>query len=170
MASYDEGKREIVEWVRKNFPKGSTCLDVGACDGKWADLLGDHLVMDAVEIFLPYITRHELTRKYRHVHHGDIANYPYIYYDLVIFGDVIEHMDVETARAVLEYAAYHCTDMVVGVPYLYRQGELNGNPYERHIQYDLTEKIFAERYPGMEMLLRAKSDYAYYHLIPPGSK
>ena len=36
MGSYDYGKTEIVEWVKENFPKGSTCLDVGACDGKWA--------------------------------------------------------------------------------------------------------------------------------------
>ena len=39
MSSYDYGKPEICAWVRKHFPRSSTILDVGACDGKWRRLL-----------------------------------------------------------------------------------------------------------------------------------
>lgn len=170
MASYDEGKQEIVEWIRKNFPRGSTCLDVGACDGKWKDLLGDYLIMDAVEIWWPNIEGHELARKYRKVIHMDIADYAYPFYDLIIFGDVIEHMDVTKAQKVLSYAAEHSRDMVVGVPYKYKQGALYGNPNEEHIQDDLTGDIMAERYPNLELILQARGDYGYYHGRPPYRK
>ena len=100
MGSYNEGKLEVVEWVKQNFPKGSTCLDVGACDGKWWKLLGDYLKMDAVEIFQPNIAIHDLKRKYNKVFYGDIFGLEYEHYDLIIFGDVLEHMTVEKAQAV----------------------------------------------------------------------
>ena len=50
MGSFSKGKDEAVKWIRENFEQGATCLDVGACNGKWYDLLGDHLIMDAVEV------------------------------------------------------------------------------------------------------------------------
>ena len=168
MASYDIGKAEVVEYIKAHFPAGSTCLDVGACDGKWYDLLGDYLVMDAVEIFKPNIVHHGLTDKYRRVFGVDIDSLAYVSYDLIIFGDVIEHMTVDKAQRVLGYARNRCKDMIIGVPWLYPQGELYGNPYEIHLQADLTEELFNERYPGYEKLLGFKN-YFYFHLpTPPG--
>ena len=123
MASLDDGKELIVSWIKGNFPKGSTCLDVGPCDGKWHNLLGDYLVMDAVEIFQPNIENHKLCNKYRNVFNDDVDNLRYEWYDLIIFGDVIEHMTVEKAQRVLDYAIPRCKDMVVAVPYHFHQDE-----------------------------------------------
>lgn len=162
MASTDKGKLEIVQWIHNHVPRGSTCLDVGACDGKWADLLRNWLRLDGVEIYAPNIWRNNLTDKYRMVFGDDIEEYKYNWYDLIIFGDVIEHMDVEKAQRVLEYAKSRCHDMIIGVPYKYQQGALYGNPYEVHIQDDLTEEIFCSRYPGYEKIW-ACYDYAYWH-------
>lgn len=161
MGSYDFGKDEIVAWVKDNFPKGATCLDVGACDGKWSRLLGDYLLMDAVEIFPKNIIDHNLTEKYRNAFCGDVKDLEYEWYDLIIFGDVIEHMTVENAQKVLEYARPRCKDMIVAVPYLYSQGAEYGNPWEVHIQNDLTHEIFNERYKGFKPLI-ANNEYAYY--------
>ena len=162
MGSYNEGKDEVVRWVKERFKKGATCLDVGACDGKWYDLLGDYLAMDAVEVFLPNIDKHNLRDKYRMVYGVDIEYLPYKWYDLIIFGDVIEHMSVEKAQKVLKYAYPRCEDMVVAVPFLYTQGEIYGNPWEVHIQNDLTVENFSERYKGFEILTRPVWEYAYY--------
>lgn len=162
MASYNCGKDEMVAWVKENFPKGSTCLDVGACDGKWWRLLGDYLKMDAVEIFTPNVVKHDLESKYNQVFNMDVADLEYKYYDLIIFGDVIEHMTTAKAQKVLDYAYPRCKDMIIGVPYMYSQDAIYGNPWEVHIQNDLTPEIFAERYPEYRKLLRAASDYAYY--------
>lgn len=163
MGSYNEGKLEVVEWVKQRFPKGSICLDVGACDGKWFNLLGDYLAMDAVEIFLPNIDKNGLRNKYRMVYGVDIACLPYKWYDIIIFGDVLEHMSVEKAQAVLKYAEPRCKDIIIGIPFLYTQGAIYGNPWEEHIQNDLTPELFDERYPGYEVIVRPMNEYCYYH-------
>lgn len=165
MASYSDGKKEVCEWIRQNFPKGTTCLDVGACDGVWHDLLGDYLKMDACEIYAPNIEEHNLRNKYGYVFSGDIADYLYgnNLYDIIIFGDVIEHMGVLKAQQVLRYAHSRCKDMIIAVPYLYPQGELYGNKYERHVQSELTEHIFRLRYPDYEILHKPNDYYCYWH-------
>ena len=164
MASYDYGKIEIVNYIYQHFAPGSTCLDVGACDGKWARLLKHYLTMDAVEIWKPNIIECGLAARYRNVFNMDIADLEYKWYDLIIFGDVIEHMTVENAQKVIDYARGRCRDMIIGVPFQYPQSEIYGNPYERHIQDDLTAEIFDERYPGFEVLIQPLRNYAYYHL------
>lgn len=163
MASYDYGKEEILNWIRRTFQKGDTCLDVGACDGKWAHLLDGYLRIDACEIFEPNIIQHNLAALYRQVYHADIVDLMYRHYDLIIFGDVIEHMSVERAQQAIAYALPRCRDLIVGVPYLYAQGELYGNKWERHIQADLTPERFAERYPDLKLLYDTGRQYAYYH-------
>lgn len=162
MASLNAGKSEMINWVKKIFPSGATCLDVGACDGKWAELLGDYLNMDAIEIFKPNITKNKLKQKYRNVYNLDICDYEYRWYDLIIFGDVIEHMTVSDAQNVLRYAAPRCKDMIVAVPYLWSQPAIYGNKWEEHIQNDLTDEIFNIRYPGFERII-GYNDYGYYH-------
>ena len=160
MSSYDYGKPEICAWVRKHFPRSSTILDVGACDGKWRRLLPEYPNMDAVEAFEPNLQN---LQGYRDVFHADICNFSYSWYDLVILGDIVEHLSVEAAQNELEYARDRCRDMIVAVPFLYKQDAIYGNPYEVHIQDDLTPENFAERYPGFEVLLRARDNYCYYH-------
>lgn len=165
MASYEYGKAEIDNWIREHFPRGASCLDVGACDGKWSDMLRDYLIMDACEVWIPNIKDHDLQHKYRRVYNCSIQRMTYDRYDLIIFGDVIEHMEVSVAQFVLKIARHRCTDMIVAVPFLYPQDELYGNPYERHIQDDLTAEIFAERYEGFEEILNL-GNYCYYHIAP----
>lgn len=158
MASYELGKTEVCEWARNKFPANSTVLDVGACDGKWRRLLPEY-TMDACEIFPPNAYR---LSAYRNVYIEDILNLKYVWYDLIIFGDVIEHMSTEDAQAVLEYAKPRCTDMIVSVPYHYAQDELYGNKYEIHLQPDLDELTFYRRY-GAYSTIWSDGKYCYYH-------
>ena len=162
MGSLNDGKDFIIEWIKKNFPQGATCLDVGACDGRWKSMTGDYLAMDAVEIFEPNVEQYRLKDKYRDVFTGDIADFHYDWYDLIIFGDVIEHMTVEKAQAVLNYARTRCSDMIIAVPYLYPQDAVYGNPWEKHIQDDLTREVFDRRYPGFRLICKPSENYAYY--------
>ena len=163
MSSYSEGKTEIVDFLKRNFSSGATCLDVGACDGKWNGLLGDYFTMDAVEAFKPNVIKNDLINKYRNIYVGDITTYRYDWYDVIIFGDVIEHLTVDHAQEVLKYACSHSWEVIIGVPMCYSQGKIYGNPYEVHIQDDLTERIFKKRYPGFIPLIKPKRDYVYYH-------
>ena len=81
-------------------PTPQRVLDVGPGYGKYGVLLREYLdptpVIDAVEAWLPYIHDHGLEGIYREVmwcraediHDDDLATY-----DLVMMGDVIEHME-----------------------------------------------------------------------------
>ena len=161
MPSLDVGKNEVCEWIRKNFKTDARILDVGACDGKWKQLLREYENMDAVEIWEPNCIA--ISHMYKNTFHKNIADFNYDHYDLIIFGDVIEHMDVQTAQKVIAYAKTHCKDMIVAVPFQYPQGELYGNPWEKHLQPDLTAEIFAERYPDLEVLHDTGARYCFYH-------
>lgn len=166
MSSFYTGKEEIINWIKNNFSSECICLDVGACDGMYAWLLERHFKMiDAVEVFEPNIKEHHLKALYDNVYNADIRNFEYGYYDLIIFGDVIEHMSVEDAQKVLEYAKTKCKDMIVAIPYMLIQEEVFDNPYEVHIQDDLTPGLFHERYHGFEPLF-IFDEYGYYHLRP----
>lgn len=157
MSSYTYGKDEVCAWIRENFTPDATVLDVGACDGLWRRLLPEY-TMDAVEAYAPNMAR--LTG-YRAAIQADIMDYRFKWYDLIIFGDVLEHLTVEDAQALLKYSFPRCRDMIVAVPFLYPQGAIYGNPYEVHRQPDLTPAVFAERYPGLEPLIMFDG-YAYY--------
>lgn len=159
MPSLDIGKDAVCEYIRKKFKK-AVILDVGACDGKWKKLLPEY-TMDAVDAWEPNCIA--CAPFYRSTFHKDIADFQYEKYDLIIFGDVIEHMDVPTAQRVIEYAFPRCTDLIVAVPFLYPQDAIYGNPWEVHKQPDLTAEIFAERYPGLEVLHDTGENYCFYH-------
>lgn len=161
MASYPYGKDKVVEWVRKNFPKESTVLDVGPCDGMWKLLLPEYEDMDAVEIFPPNADR--CKPLYRNVFCADIAEFEYDWYDLIIMADVLEHMSVEKAQEVLRYAWNRCKDFIVALPFQLPQEAIYGNPWEFHVQADLTASRVRERYPELAVLHDAGWCYCYYH-------
>ena len=160
MGSWNIGKKEAVEWIRTTVPKTAEILDVGACDGKWRNLLQDYPKMDGVEVFKPNADK--IAWAYRKMFNVNIEDFHYKHYGLVIFGDMIEHMTVESAQKTLKYAEEHADYILVVVPFNYEQGALYGNEHEVHIQSDLTPKLFNERYPGFEVLIRPHQDYCYY--------
>lgn len=161
MASLDIGKAEAVAWIKEHYQRGASCLDVGACGGRWWRLVGDYLTMDAVEIFEPYVKTGKLYKKYKNVFIADIRGFEYEHYDLIIFGDVLEHMSVEDAQKVIRYAWNRCDNMLIAVPYGWKQGAIHGNPHEVHIQDDLTPELFDSRYPGFTPIYQTDL-YAYY--------
>lgn len=160
--SYDVGKVEITKMLKQGFTTGSTCLDVGAGMGTYYWLLGEHFKMDAVEVFPDFIDKYGLDEIYDHVFNVNIKDLRYKWYDFIIFGDVIEHMTVEDAQQVIQYALPRCHDLLVAVPYELEQDAIEDNEYEIHLQPDLTKEIMEERYPYLELILDC-GYYGYYH-------
>ncbi len=160
--SYEYFKEDIKRYIKARFKKDSKVLDVGAGEGTYYNLLGDYFTdMDAVEVFEPNIINFELEKKYKKVYNTDIKEFKYDYYDLIIFGDIIEHLNIKDAKKVLKYAYNRCYEMIVAVPYEYEQDEVDGNVYEIHKQPDLTPEIVLKRYPMLKLL--CKNDlYGYY--------
>ena len=165
MSSHTLGKAFALDWIIENTPKTGACLDVGACDGVWGRQLrerGHFEKLDAVEVFEPNIDGHNLRSIYDTVYPEDIRTFKYkTKYDLVILGDVLEHMTVEQAQAVLKNARRHASRILAAVPFMYRQGAIYGNPYEKHIQDDLTRQNVRERFPELTPLIEF-DNYGYY--------
>lgn len=161
-SSYSYFKNEIKDYLTERFEKIATILDVGAGEGTYYYLLNNYFKnIDAVEVFQPNIDNFELEKKYRNVFDIDICYFKYDYYDIIIFGDIIEHLDIKEAQEVLKYAYNRCDEMIVALPYQYEQGIEEDNIYEIHKQADLTPEIVEERYPMLQLLY--KNDlYGYY--------
>lgn len=160
--SYDFFKKDVKLYIMSKFKSDAIILDVGAGEGTYYNLLHDiYKNIDAVEVFKPNIDNYKLEEKYNKVYYSDIKDLKYDYYDLIIFGDIIEHLEIKEAQKVLEYADKHCKEMIVAVPYELEQGIAEDNIYEIHKQADLTPKIVLERYPMLKLLY--KNDlYGYY--------
>lgn len=158
--SYPYGKTEVKEFLLKYLQPKMNILDVGSGGGTYYKLLGPTYQWEAVEIWHPSA---EYCRQfYSQVYEEDITKFSYNKnYDLIIFGDVLEHLPVSEAQKVLQEAEKHTHFILVAVPYLLRQGPLDGNKAEIHIQPDLTPEIFEERYPNFQTIWQSPQ-YGYY--------
>ena len=160
--SYGFYKSEIKEYLKSKFKENIKILDVGAGCGTYYDLLSDYFrYIDAVEVFKPNIVNYNLKQKYHRVYNSDIKDFKYDFYDVIIFGDIIEHLDTNEAQDVLNYAYTRCKEMIVAVPYELEQGIEEDNVFEIHKQADLTPKIMKERYPMLKELY-SNELYGYY--------
>lgn len=160
--SYGFYKEEIKNYLVSKFKGNAKVLDVGAgCGTYWNLLHRYYATIDAVEVYKPNIEKYKLKDKYHKVYNIDITQFKYDKYDIIIFGDIIEHLEIKDAQNVLKYAYNNCKEMIVAVPYQLEQDEVDGNIYEIHKQDDLTDEIIKERYPYLKLLY--KNDlYGYY--------
>lgn len=146
----------IPEYVKKLSEKHwkLTILDVWAWAGKRAKLLKDHYALiDAVEIFGPYIEEFKLDELYSEIYNIDIMDFDpeeFGSYDLVILWDILEHLSIHNAQILIERLKKARADVFVMVPFETEQWECYDNIYETHLQPDLTEEVMDERYPELE--------------------
>jgi hypothetical protein len=149
--SFDFYNKEVLNIVCLLAPNGKI-LEVGPGCGKYGKELKKSFPdgIDAIEIFESYIERFNLESVYRKIYIGDVRNVCLESddYEIVIMGDVIEHMLIKDAQAVIKTFSKANCGIIAMVPYLYPQDECFDNPHEAHIQPDLTEEIFLQRYPG----------------------
>ena len=162
--SYKYYKKDVKKYLIDKFPEDARILDVGAGCGTYYNLLHDYFTENsfhAVEVFYPNIKNYDLDSKYKAIYCVDIKDFEYDFYNIIIFGDIIEHLTVEEAQQVLKYAYDRCDEMIVAVPYEMEQGIAEDNVYEIHKQPDLTPENMLERYPMLKLLVKNKK-YGYY--------
>ena len=147
--SSDENREYVLDIV-SNIICPDSILDVGAGSGTYSDLLRktiDPMRFDAIEVWDPYIRQFDLTKKYDHVYQVDVREFHLFRYDLVIFGDVLEHMSLEQAKDVWGRAAQQAAWGMISSPIVhYPQGAMFDNPFEVHVQDHLTaDQIVQEK-------------------------
>lgn len=145
--SVSEGKAETYQWVLHNIDKDAQILDVGPGKGIYGVNLRSmgYSHIDAVEIEESYVQRFGQRAIYRDVFVADARSWEPVHdYDLVIFGDVLEHMPLIDALLLLnKYRHSYC---VVSVPWMYKQGAAGGIEAERHYQDQLTPASVNKHY------------------------
>lgn len=141
----------------------SIVIDIGAGTGQKSDLLRRFTKQIVwVEVFHPYVEQYNTKSKYDVLIEDDIMNvYKDIVGDVWIFGDVLEHLSVENAQEIISYLKDKWVVIYVQVPYMYPQDEAFGNKYEIHLQPDITEEVFNERYPWFKLLSRDTEVWLY---------
>ena len=148
-----QGKDVALAWFEKIAPR--TVVDIGAGAGTYAKLMRDtpeRIVTGAGELaqrvwrdqwtaiegWAPYVDDFGLNDLYDEVIVSDARRLNWLSYraDLVIAGDVLEHMERDDARRLIKRIKQGAHNLIVSIPVLHLpQGAVNGNPYERHIDH-----------------------------------
>jgi hypothetical protein len=140
----------ISQLVRERVATDQKLLDIGPGWGKYRFLLPEY-EMDGVEVWKPYVAQNKLDAYYSTVHVVNAVDFRYLQrYGAVIIGDVLEHIPVEGAQAVIRAACANADHLFVAVPFEMPQDEVEGNHHEAHAQDDLTAELMAERYPELQ--------------------
>lgn len=148
-------------------------LDLGCGKGTYGRLIEKPCYKVAVDA-VDYSQKYKLSRFYNEFHQMDIRNTQELkalgVFNIIIAGDVLEHMSFYDARKVLTAMKEMSELCIIAVPYLSKQ-HLEGNKWEEHIQSDLTPEIMQVRYPELELIAmynrnkspwNGKPAYAYY--------
>lgn len=139
--SSPEGKGWVKERVASLAAGGPLeVLDIGPGVGTYAKLLaGDHVSrIVGIEIYPPYVETYRLRQYYDEIIIGDARAVPLPAVDVVILGDVAEHMTEAEALDLWHRSAVAARRAVyLSIPIIhYPQGEIEGNEHEHHVVDD----------------------------------
>lgn len=162
------GKEQAAQWCVRALEQGKTkhpmVVDVGAGEGTWVKLLRPvaptGTLFVAFEIWGPYTLEYDYASLYDSHRIADIRVVDPVLFsaDLVIFGDVLEHMPKHDARHVLRRATRHSNHVLVCNPVRHCEFEgPGGNPYDGH----KLQNLWSE--PDMDDLVASAADM---HLYP----
>jgi 2-polyprenyl-3-methyl-5-hydroxy-6-metoxy-1,4-benzoquinol methylase len=146
-----ENRSWVLSKVTEIAPK--TVLDVGPGAGAYGKLIKNsfpQIVVDAVEIWEPYLEQFKLHSIYDRLYVRDAREHTSYTYDLVIFGDILEHMSKEDAVVLWEKVKGQAAYALISIPIIhYPQGESEGNPYETHVKDDWTHSEVLETFSNV---------------------
>jgi hypothetical protein len=119
-------------------------LDIGCGAGLWLDVIKPSFpnsIWTGIEVWEPYVERFRLRERYDEIIVDDARDVHFPLTDVVIWGDVLEHMSEDDAVTNYERSLFRTYELVIGsVPIIhYPQGAEEGNPYEVHVQEHITK-------------------------------
>lgn len=145
--SHHEGKQFVCDRLIRD--EVMDVLDVGPGEGIYSILMRPELDYGAhwecVEVWAPYVEKFNLHSKYDSIIVDDVRNLkPWQFLrDVVIFGDVIEHLPKDEGIALLERAKEYAEIVIVSIPIVHMpQGAYDGNPYEAHLAHYTFDEMY----------------------------
>lgn len=154
MASSDtENKDTAKQW--HDALKPCVVVDIGAGKGTYSDLCrgaGEHWI--AIEAWGAYVAEFNLRSKYDEIVVSDIryTDLPAVHTrpDLVIIGDVLEHLRKDEAKAVIRKLRGWAKHVLISVPMRHRdQGARGDNWFETHVDHWHHKEMVAELGAGL---------------------
>jgi phospholipid N-methyltransferase len=151
-ASHPENKPWSAVEIKKLNPQ--TVLDVGVGSGVYRNIIKNIVNPDAVihgiEAWEPYVEMFDLKNRYDKIFVQDAREFEDFHYDLVIFGDVLEHMPESDAVALWEKVAKQAKYALIAIPIMhYPQGAAGGNPFEVHHEEDWNTERVLKTFTGI---------------------
>ena len=135
-----KGEEIVIKQILSNPER--MILDVGSGSGKWSkELFKKVKRIDGIEAWKPNIDQFNLKNKYDHIYNQDITKFKYLHkYDVIIFGDVFEHIKYEDAIKLLKQININqVIYLILPISLCPQDGHSLDNPYETH-QYQWTDK------------------------------
>lgn len=149
--SHNTNIEYIAKTIRDNCPE--SVLDVGAGAGKYGHLaraIYPEIKIDAIEIWQPYIDKYNPNCLYDNIINTDVRDFDEFVYDLVILGDILEHMSKEDAVLVMEKVSQKASMAIISIPTCYcPQGHVHDNPYEEHVKDDWTHEEIMDTFSNI---------------------
>ena len=141
------GKDYVEDFYRDNIDKINSVFDIGCGRGIWAGCfksIKPEVGWYGIEIWKPYVDKYKdnLNRLYNKIYIENIIKFEYKRnYDLIIMGDILEHVEYNSSIKVLKEAINNSKYFVVSIPL----GEAvhppeHGNKYQEHINTGWTLK------------------------------
>jgi SAM-dependent methyltransferase len=167
-----EGKQWIRERVTALAADGPLhVLDIGPGVGTYAKLLRGPAVdrITGIEVHAPYVETYRLREYYDQVVVADARRASFPDCDVVILGDVAEHMTEPEARELWDKASRAARRAVyLSIPVVhYPQGELEGNHHEVHVVDDWDHDKVMAAFPGIGAWEIGSEVGVYERLTPP---
>jgi len=140
-------------------------IDVGPGSGTYGRIVRD-VTTDAylvgVEAWEPYINEFGLRAIYDEIAVMDAREFTNWESDLVIFGDVLEHMSEADALELWNAASAQASKILMSIPIIhYPQCAEHGNPYEVHVDEDWSHDRVMNTFPGITAYERYAVTGAY---------
>jgi hypothetical protein len=153
--SAEEGQALMMSWIHQQNPQ--SMLDIGAGSGTYGRLMRNahpSAYRIGIEAWAPYVSRFRLVDVYDHVITADVRmleDQQWPMTDIVILGDVLEHMSEKDAVLIWERARCAARKAVyLSIPIIhYPQGHVEGNPYEEHVVDDWTDERVLDTFEGI---------------------
>lgn len=136
--SAGENTEYVKDILTRLNPK--TVIDIGPGSGTYGRIVNETISAETmcVEIFSNYVTEFNLNDIYSHVVVADARNYHDYRADLVIAGDVLEHMSSYDMKFLVDKILREAKWLIISIPIIhYPQGHSHGNEHEAHVQDDL---------------------------------
>lgn len=131
-----------------------TVLDVGTGMGDYLEFIKTYIssdvVVHGVEVWEPYVEEYSLKERYDQLYIQDVREMTKFEYDLVILGDVLEHMPEDDAVKLWDTISKQARHAMISIPIGHHpQGAWGGNPYEIHHEEDWSTEKVLQAFPGI---------------------